>query len=216
MTSLAKLQKHSDSTIINLGLIISLGNCCIGYTGVCLSSIEDILKQHNGLSDNKVHVSFIYCNKQFELWSYYRYYFSYISGALLYKKFEDHVGTLKAFALVDMLCLLFLSLQLVDLNVYYLVGGRFLYGIFMTMSLAMTPAFLNKMSKMFNPKIMGTLGSFNQLLIVFGIIVSYMLAYILPDKIDSQNISASIKWRIYIGFPIVFILIRLYAVLTRN
>lgn len=126
------------------------------------------------------------------------------------------MGTLKAFALVDMLCLLFLSLQLVDLNVYYLVGGRFLYGIFMTMSLAMTPAFLNKMSKMFNPKIMGTLGSFNQLLIVFGMIVSYMLAYILPDKIDSQNISASIKWRIYMGFPIVFILIRLYAVLTRS
>jgi MFS family permease len=72
---------------------------------------------------------------------------------------------------------------LIDLNVYYLVVGRFLYGIFMTMSLAMTPNFLNKMSKIYNPNIKGTLGSFNQLLIVFGMIVSYMMAYILPKSI---------------------------------
>lgn len=53
----------------------------------------------------------------------------------------------------------------------------------MTMSLAMTPGFLNRMSKIFNPAITGTLGSFNQLLIVFGIIVSYMMTYILPKTI---------------------------------
>lgn len=43
--------KTPSSTLINLGLIISLGNCCIGYTGVSLSSIEHLLQSHNSLSD---------------------------------------------------------------------------------------------------------------------------------------------------------------------
>ena len=45
------------------------------------------------------------------------------------------------------------------------------------------PNFLNKMSRIYDPSIKGTLGSFNQLLIVFGMIVSYMMAYILPRTI---------------------------------
>ena len=118
--------------------------------------------------------------------------------------------------IVDMLCLFFLAIQLIDLSVYYLVAGRFLYGIFMTMSLAMTPTFLNKMSKIYDPSIKGTLGSFNQLLIVCGMIVSYMMAYILPRTIEKNDLWDGIKWRLYIGMPIVFILIRLRAVLTKK
>ena len=53
----------------------------------------------------------------------------------------------------------------------------------MTISLAMTPNFLNKMSRALNPSVLGTLGSFNQLLIVFGMIMSYMMAYILPKTL---------------------------------
>ena len=90
---------------------------------------------------------------------------------------------LRAFTIIDVLCLFFIALQLVDLNMYYLVAGRFMYGVFMTMSLAMTPNFLNKMSSIYDPSIKGTLGSFNQLLIVFGMIVAYMMAYALPHKI---------------------------------
>jgi MFS family permease len=126
------------------------------------------------------------------------------------------VGTLRAFMIIDMLCLFFLAIQLIDLSVYHLVAGRFLYGIFMTMSLAMTPNFLNEMSKIYDSSIKGTLGSFNQLLIVCGMIVSYMIAYILPRTIEKNDIWDGIKWRLYIGMPIVFILIRLRAVLVRK
>lgn len=118
--------------------------------------------------------------------------------------------------IVDLLCLFFIAIQLIDLTVYHLVLGRFLYGIFMTMSLAMTPNFLNKMSKIYDPSIKGTLGSFNQLLIVCGMIASYMMAYILPRTIEKDDLWDGIKWRLYIGMPIVFILIRLRAVLTRK
>jgi len=86
----------------------------------------------------------------------------------------------------------------------------------MTMSLAMTPNVLNRMSKIYNPSIKGTLGSFNQLLIVFGIIVSYMMAYILPKNIETNDIWTAAKWRLYLGAPILFILIRLKAVMTRS
>lgn len=134
----------------------------------------------------------------------------------MYKKFEDSIGTLKAFMVIDILCMFFVLVQMVELNVYYLVVGRFLYGIFMTMSLAMTPNFLNKMSSIYDPTIKGTLGSFNQLLIVFGMIVCYMMAYILPKSIEQDDTWTLIKWRLYIGMPIVFILIRLRAVLTRK
>ncbi len=103
---------------------------------------------------------------------------------------------------------------MINLNVYYLVVGRFLYGIFMTISLAMTPRFLNKMSKIYNPSITGTLGSFNQLLIVFGMIVAYLMAYILPKSIDKDDIWTVIKWRVYIGVPILFMLIRLKTIMT--
>lgn len=91
-----------------------------------------------------------------------------------------------------------------------------MYGVFMTMSLAMTPNFLNKLSKIYNPSIKGTLGSFNQLLIVCGMIASYMMAYILPKTIEKDDLWDGIKWRLYIGMPIVFILIRLKSVLTRK
>jgi len=84
----------------------------------------------------------------------------------------------------------------------------------MTMSLAMTPNFLNRMSKIYNPSITGTLGSFNQLLIVFGIIVSYMMAYLLPKTIEKGDIWTAVKWRLYLGVPILFILIRLKKVMT--
>jgi hypothetical protein len=86
----------------------------------------------------------------------------------------------------------------------------------MTISLAMTPNFLNKMSRALNPSVLGTLGSFNQLLIVFGMIMSYMMAYILPKTLEKNNIWNLLKWRIYIGLPIIFILLRLHAVLTRK
>jgi hypothetical protein len=51
--SLAKkeLPKYNVN-IINLGLVISLGNCCIGYTGVCLSAVENLLQTHNKLTEN--------------------------------------------------------------------------------------------------------------------------------------------------------------------
>jgi MFS family permease len=140
----------------------------------------------------------------------------FILGALLYKKLEDCIGTLRAFIVVDVLCLIFLAIQLIDLSLYYLVAGRFMYGVFMTMSLAMTPNFLNKLSKIYNPSIKGTLGSFNQLLIVCGMIVSYMMAYILPKTFEKDDLWDGIKWRLYIGMPIVFILIRLKSVLTRK
>jgi MFS family permease len=107
----------------------------------------------------------------------------FILGALFYKKLEDRLGTLNSFIFIDLLCILFITMQLIDLNLYFLTVGRFLYGVFMTMSLAMTPSFLNKMSKIFNPSIKGTLGSFNQLLIVLGMIFSYMMAYILPKTL---------------------------------
>jgi len=111
---------------------------------------------------------------------------------------------------------MFLSFQLVDLNIYYLAIGRFFYGIFMTMSMAMTPKFLNQLSKTFNLSLNGTLGSFNQLLIVVGIIASYLTAYILPKNIQKNDDWAGIKWRIYIGLPIIFIIIRLKAVLSQS
>lgn len=53
MSTTNKFNKLTSPQIINLGLIISLGNCCIGYTGVCLSSIEHILQSHNKLDDNQ-------------------------------------------------------------------------------------------------------------------------------------------------------------------
>ncbi len=34
-----KEDNQNNGNVINLGLLISLGNCCIGYTGVCLSAL---------------------------------------------------------------------------------------------------------------------------------------------------------------------------------
>ena len=47
-----KEDNQNNINVINLGLLISLGNCCIGYTGVCLSALEHILQIHNRLSEN--------------------------------------------------------------------------------------------------------------------------------------------------------------------
>ncbi len=72
------------------------------------------------------------------------------------------------------------------------------------------------MSKIYNPSITGTLGSFNQLLLVFGMIVSYMMTYILPKTIEKDDIWTAVKWRVYIAMPILFILIRLKTIATRS
>ena len=105
--------------------------------------------------------------------------------------------------MIDILAILSILFQLIKLEFHYLAYGRFVLGLLMGLSTSIIPVYLNSIS----PKsISGQIGSYNQLSIVLGIMISYLMGYVIDDGKEADEI----RWRIYLGIPILPLLGRIF------
>lgn len=104
--------------------------------------------------------------------------------------------------IVDTIGIVAVSVQLIELSFWYLVVGRLIVGILMGISTSIIPVYINSISPV---SIAGKLGTFNQLLIVFGVLVCYSVSFF----VDDQDKNDEIQWRIVIGLPIFVFLLRI-------
>lgn len=83
---------------------------------------------------------------------------------------------------------------------YILAGARLVMGFVLGISTAIIPVYINSITP---PSTVGRLGTYNQLLITMGAVVSYSLGSIILDDPADQ-----IRWRVYLGMPAFFLLLR--------
>ena len=69
-----------------------------------------------------------------------------------------------------------ISIQLIDLKLAFLLGSRFLLGIIVGIQASILPLYLNSLAPV---SVSGKVGSMNQLLTCYGVIVAYSLGFIL-------------------------------------
>lgn len=73
----------------------------------------------------------------------------------------------------------------------------------MGLSTSIIPVYLNSISP---TAISGKIGSYNQLNIVVGIMVAYLVGYIIDEEGDTTD---EVRWRIFLGFPIIALIGRI-------
>ncbi len=100
-----------------------------------------------------------------------------ISGALLYIKKDLHAGSFEQQAIVAVLLLGALGCAL-SVNAEMLIGFRFLLGISVGTASFVSPLYISEVSP---PKVRGGLVSFNQLAVVSGILLAYLVNYAFKD-----------------------------------
>lgn len=77
-------------------------------------------------------------------------------------------------------------------------------GFMLGISTAIIPVYINSIAP---PTLVGKLGTFNQVMQTLGVVFSYIGGSIL----DSKDKDDEIRWRLYLGFPIVFFILRIIA-----
>lgn len=87
------------------------------------------------------------------------------------------------------------SLQMVDLKLTFLLSSRLILGIIIGLQASILPLYLNSIAPV---SISGKMGSMNQLLTCYGVILAYALGFIIDQDKDDE-----IRWRILVGFPII-------------
>ena len=93
--------------------------------------------------------------------------------------------------------------QISVLRYEILAVTRFFLGILLGMSAAITPIYLNSIAP---SQVSGKLGTYNQVFQTLGVLFAYGLGTMIV--LDEQD---QIRWRFYIGFPILFLLLRIIA-----
>lgn len=77
-------------------------------------------------------------------------------------------------------------------------------GILVGVSITLVPVFIKIMSP---PQIAAKMGSFNQLLQTSGVLGSSLLGFLIIDP----QINDDIYWRIFLGFPILPLILRVLS-----
>ena len=72
----------------------------------------------------------------------------------------------------------------------------------MGLSTSIIPVYINSIAPR---QISGKIGSFNQLNIVGGIMISYLMGYVIDDELVQDEI----RWRILLSGPIIMLIMRI-------
>lgn len=75
-------------------------------------------------------------------------------------------------------------------------------GFVIGISTAIIPVYINSIAP---PDKIGQLGAYNQLLQTLGVVVAYIGGSIINDE-DAND---WIRWRVYLGFPALFLILRI-------
>lgn len=88
-----------------------------------------------------------------------------------------------------------ISVQLIDLQLTFLLSSRLVMGIVIGVQASILPLYLSSVAPI---SVSGKIGSMNQLLTCYGVIFAYVLGFIVDQDKDDE-----IRWRIMVGFPII-------------
>lgn len=99
--------------------------------------------------------------------------------------------------------ILSVCIQLVELNIFYLIVGRIILGLAIGVMASILPVYLNSIAPL---SISGKICTLYQIMACLGVMVAYLLGFsIIEDKEDQ------IVWRIIIGFPIIPSLLSIFG-----
>ena len=116
-------------------------------------------------------------------------------------KYRSKLGELRGLLYVDCIAILCICAQVIRLDIYYLSIPRFILGIFMGISAGIIPIYINSIA----PKhVSGKIGTYNQLFQVCGVILAFLMGFMLinNDKDDEY------RWRICLLFSILPLIAR--------
>jgi MFS family permease len=106
--------------------------------------------------------------------------------------------------LSDILMLIVIALQMVSLNIYFLIATHLVQGMLIGVSSIVIPTYLMSISP---TKISGKIGSLNQILITIGIALGYAMGY----RINDEDLGNFYNWRICVSVPAVMCCVRIVA-----
>ena len=86
-------------------------------------------------------------------------------------------------------------IQLIDLRFAFLLASRLLLGIVTGIQASILPLYLNSVSPV---SMSGKIGSLNQLLTCYGVVVAYFLGFFVQETKEDE-----FYWRMLVGFPIL-------------
>ena len=130
---------------------------------------------------------------------------AFAGGALARK-----VGRRKAMLITDFICLIGILLTLLE-SINVMLAGRFLSGLCVGLHSAIVPLYVSEISPL---QIKGKSGSFNQIQLCLGILIAFLFGFGLPDFSQgsiSEEAEASQWWRFVLGFPLIPIIYRIFA-----
>jgi len=114
-------------------------------------------------------------------------------GAIIGGRLSDKFGRKKVMFFSAALFVISSAGCAMSSSMYGLVIFRFISGFGIGMISAVAPVYISEISP---AKLRGTLVSYNQLAVVIGILIAYVVDYIL---LNSDN-----NWRLMLGFPFIF------------
>ena len=113
---------------------ICLGTFLSAYSTVCLSQIAYVLQAKNQLNNGQTVYQLSISTSAFN--------FGSIVGPLFFLKFKKKFGYLRGLLILDILSILFLSLQLLTLHYLLLSVCRFALGVLVGLSVSIIPVYL--------------------------------------------------------------------------
>ncbi|MDR1091615.1 MAG: sugar porter family MFS transporter [Prevotella sp.] len=116
-----------------------------------------------------------------------------LCGAIMGGRFGDRFGRKRVMFFSSILFIISSIGCSVSSGIYGLMIFRLIGGLGVGMISAIVPVYISEISP---AKLRGTLVSYNQLAVVIGILIAYVLDYIL---LNHEN-----NWRMMLGFPLVF------------
>lgn len=195
-----QLRVKSQAPTIRLCLSVCLGTFVSAYVSVCLSQLGTFYREKNKLLLEEFVWQVTIATSSFN--------FGSILGPIFYAFVERYLqaalGIRRIFIAIDTCCLFVQIWILFELRFLNLVIGRVILGIFIGVSTSLVPRYVRIMSPL---HIVGKMGTFNQLMQTFGVLFSCLLGFLVININDSDKI----YWRIYLGFPIVVLVLRLLA-----
>jgi MFS family permease len=106
--------------------------------------------------------------------------------------------------LCDISMIVIVMLQLISLNVYYLIVTRFLQGTIIGVSGIIIPTYLISISP---SQISGRVASMNQLFITIGIALGYAMGF----RINEDDLGNVYNWRLCVFIPVLMCIVRIIA-----
>ena len=112
--------------------------------------------------------------------------------------------------IVNLLMIVAIILCLLDINMWVLVVGRFLWGLAIGSLTVFVPKFINETAP---TELKGPLGGISQIMCCTGILVPSLLALIVPQTINELDPGFYVTqwWRVVWGVPIIISLLNMLA-----